>query len=388
MKTPGVIILGCEYQALGLLRQLKSKGVDCVLIDQDKYGPALFSRYKNRFFNSPSYTSSEFWPWLKETAFKNGLEGWVVITTDDEQVRQLAENYEEAVSLFKYAGLPWERYRKIYDKRTCYEWTQSIGLRSPLSYIPFSREDSLNCCLDYPFIVKPAIKREFKKYSNKKAIVVNNREELHDVLFERLRNVPLEELIFQEIIPGDGNYQWSYAGFFVNGEPLAAFTAKRKRQHPPDYGRSSTYVEAIYDPEVEEESLKILSKLKYSGFAEVEWKRDSRDKKLKFLEVNARSWGWHSIAARVVGNLPLLYYNYLTHGECSIKKPEYGVRWVKFVTDIPVVIHLMLQRKLTFRDWYKSIKGNIVSCDWDLTDPAPFFFQFLLIPYLICKRGY
>lgn len=388
MASSGVIILGCEYQALGILRQLKRTGIDCVLMDQEKHGPARYSRYRGRFFRTPDYSSDEFWPWLKTTAMSIGLEGWVVIPTDDEQVRQLAENFVEATTLFKYAGIPWENYKKIYDKRECYQWMGDLGVQRPISVLPNSREDALQAELTFPFIVKPAVKRTFKKWCNKKAIVVKSKEELKEVVFGKLRNVPLNELLLQEIIPGGGEYQWSYAGFFVEGIPVAAFTAKRRRQHPPDFGRASTYVESIHDPEVEEKSKRILREMTYSGFAEVEWKKDPRDTSLKFLEVNARSWGWHSIAERIVGNLPLMYYKYLTQGELQTEKPNYGTRWIKWITDMPVAAHMMINKELTLGDWYRSVKGNVVSCDWDRDDPLPFFMQFLLIPYLIRKRGY
>ncbi len=388
MNKAGAIILGNEYQALGHLRSLRKNNIPCVLIDQDKLGPALFSRYKDKFFVSPSYTSGEFWPWLKKLALDNAYNGWIVIPTDDEQVRQLAENFDEVSELFNYKGLDWNRYQTIYNKRLAHPWVEKLGLNNPVSYIPLSRESSNSHGLTFPFIVKPAIKREYKNHSNKKAIVVASDEELNRVMNETLKEVPIDELLFQEIIPGDGNNQWSYAGLFINGEPVAAYTACRLRQHPPDFGRASTYVESVYNQEVEECSKKIMRELGYTGLAEVEWKRDPRDNKLKFLEVNARSWGWHSLSEYVVGNIPQMYYDYLITGNFKIAQPKYGMCWIKWITDIPVVFDLLKQKKLNFRDYIKSINNNAVSCEWDKKDPFPMILQFLLLPYLIIKRGY
>lgn len=388
LRKAGAIILGNEYQALGLLRALKRVGVSCVLVDQDKYGLALFSRYKEKFFLSPSYTSKEFWPFLKQIAIENDYLGWIVIPTDDEQVRQLAENFNEVVKIFNYKGLDWENYQKIYNKRFAHAWVEKFDISSPNTYLPLSKNDFKNHGLNYPFIVKPAVKREYKNYSKKKAITVNSEGDLKKVLDETLAGVPIEDLIFQEIIPGDGRQQWSYAGLFVEGNPVAAYTACRMRQHPPDYGRASTYVIAKHDQEVEDLSKKLIYELKYTGLAEVEWKRDPRDNKLKFLEINARSWGWHSLSEFVVGNLPKMYFDYLINGKYSVVNPSYGMRWVKWITDLPVIIDLLKQKKITIKEYIKSINGNLVSCEWDKNDPLPFFLQFLLLPYLIIKRGY
>jgi predicted ATP-grasp superfamily ATP-dependent carboligase len=387
ISTTGVIILGNEYQALGLLRQLSTSGIACVLVDQDAWGPALFSRYRCPFYRSPAYSSQRFWPWLVELARRHGYLGWVLIACDDEQVRQIAEHYDEAMSLFRYAGLPWEVYCHLYDKRLTCIWAERLGINAPFTYIPARKDESLGDLL-FPAIVKPAIKRKFNRYSKKKAIRVDSPTHLYDVINGDLAMVPIEELLYQELIPGDGRYQWSYAGFFVHGEPIAAFTACRRRQHPPDFGRASTYVVATHDADVERESRKVLAALDYTGLAEVEWKRDPRDGKLKFLEINARCWGWHSLASRVVGNLPKMLYDYLLSGTVGYVDPIYGSRWIKWITDVPVAVDLLHRGELNWRDYVRSLRGNLVCCDWDPADPLPFFFQIALLPSLIIKRGY
>jgi D-aspartate ligase len=385
----GAVILGVEYQALGWLRQLTRSGIPCVLVDHDVWGLARFSRYAQRRFVAPDYSGPEFWPWLKALARTQSLEGWIVIPTDDEQVRALAENFAEVREVYRYAGLPWETYRSIYDKRLAYRLAVDLGLPAPRSFAP-TAADPLppEGSLGHPFIVKPAIKREFARVSKKKALLVQDNDELRRLQSGLLANVPLDELIYQELIPGGGSQQWSYAGFFVEGRPIAAFTAVRSRQKPPDFGRSSTFVISAANAEVEAESLKLLRALKYTGLAEVEWKRNQLTGQLQFLEVNARSWGWHSLAAGVVGNLPLQLHRYLTTGVAEPAEPVYGAKWIKWITDLPVATHMITHGTLAAADYARSFRGRVISCEWDWRDPLPFVFQFALVPYLIFKRGY
>jgi predicted ATP-grasp superfamily ATP-dependent carboligase len=321
-------------------------------------------------------------------AERHGYLGWALIPTHDEQVRQLAEHSAQVHECFRYTGLPWETYRLIYDKRLAYEWFGQIGIDQPHSYIPRFREDVPGKRLKFPLIIKPAVKRTFGYYSKKKAIQVESPTELQAYLDNELKLVPIEELLYQEIIPGGGKNQWSYAGFFVDGRPVAAYTACRRRQHPPDYGRASTYVIADPDEEVEIQSRRILDLLHYTGFAEVEWKRDIRDGKLKFLEVNARCWGWHSLSSRIVGNLPKMLYEYLLQAKAEPVRPRYESCWVKWITDVPVAFDMIKRGELTLKEYVRSIRQNLVSCDWDPNDPLPFFMQFALLPFLIAKRGY
>jgi predicted ATP-grasp superfamily ATP-dependent carboligase len=388
MNQVGAIVLGVEYQALGLLRQLRSAGIPCVLVDEDAWGAARFSKWRCPFFQSPPYADDAFWPWLVRLQQEQQLGGWVLIPTHDEQVRQIALHYEEAQKLFRYAGPHWDVYRLVYDKRLSYDWCLRHGVNSPGSYLPSGPEDLPNGTLDYPFIVKPSIKPNFKRRSNAKAIPVASSQALRELLQGPLAGVSTDELIYQEIIPGGGRQQWSYAGLFVRGQPLAAFTACRQRQHPPDFGRASTYVAAEHDAEVERESRKVLEALQYTGLAEVEWKRDPRNGQLKFLEVNARCWGWHSLASPVVGDLAPMLYHFLVNGETKHAIPRYGARWIKHITDVPVVMDLWRRGDLSVGEYLRALRGNVVTCEWHDRDPLPFFLQFLLLPYLLKRRGY
>jgi len=388
MDRPGAIILGIEYQSLGLLRQLSAAGVPCVLVDQDRWGAALFSKYPRRFHQSPPYVSDEFWPWLVDLAQREGYGKWVLIPTDDEQVRQVSLHIDHARRLFHVFGMPWPAYEVLYNKRRNYEWCLQQGINTPRSFLPEHRGHLPGPEFEFPCIIKPAFRRNYARHCKAKAIRVESRKQLADTLGTRLQRVPIEDLLYQQIIPGNGEHQWSYAGLFVDGEPKAAFTARRRRQHPPDFGRASTYVEALHDSEVERESRKILSLLEYTGLAEVEWKRDRRDGQLKFLEVNARCWGWHSLASRVVGNLPEMLYDQLTGQFVPTVIPEYGCRWVKHITDVPVVMHLWLRRELSLADYFRGLRSPVVCCEWDRSDPWPFFLQFFLVGYLLKRRGY
>jgi len=182
IAKPGVVIIGIEYQALGFLRQLRSTGVPCVLVDQDRWGPARFSRYSADVFQCPRYDSDVFWPWLARLHERENLDGWLLIATDDEQVRQIALNIEDARHRFRYYGPAWSLYEKLYDKRFSYQWCLEHAICPPRSYLPKWRDDLPKGQLEYPFIVKPAFKRNFQKYSKAKAVLVHSEQELRELL--------------------------------------------------------------------------------------------------------------------------------------------------------------------------------------------------------------
>ena len=383
-------MLGVEHQALGLIRQLAADGIPCVLADEDRYGVARFSRYAKRTLRCPRYLSKAFPAWLKQVASQHGLEGWSLIPTHDEQVLQISRHLTDQDFPFRYAGPDRNTFETLYDKRRSHLWAESLGLEPPRSFLPETKRDRPDSEeLAYPFLVKPAIKENFKKQTNQKAILVRDEAQLEALLSGTLEPVPAQELIYQELITGRSEHNWSYAGFFVRGEPIAAFTARRTRQHPPDFGRASTFVEAVHDPEVEERSLAALRSLQYTGLAEVEWKRDSATKRLRYLEINARSWGWHSLSEDVVGNLATMVHHYLSGQKLGHIKPTYGGSWVRYLTDLPVGVHLWRTGDLSAREYVASLRArDLQICEWASNDVLPFFLQPLLLPYLLITRGY
>src|SRR6185312_12978622 len=98
-------------------------------------------------------------------------------------------------------------------------------------------------------------------------------------------------------IPGGSEQQFGYCAFFKEGRVLGSMMTQYKRQHPPLFGRSCTCVETADVPEIEAIALRFLKAINYYGLVELEFKLDPRDGKYKLLDVNARTWGYHSLGA-------------------------------------------------------------------------------------------
>ena len=113
----------------------------------------------------------------------------------------------------------------------------------------------------------------------------------------------------QELIPGGGSQQFSYCAFFRDGEAVGKMVVRRSRQHPLQFGRASTYVETVDIPVLEELSERFLREIDYYGLVEVEYKLDPRDSQYKLLDVNARTWGYHSLGAQAGVDFSYMLYS-------------------------------------------------------------------------------
>ena len=123
-------------------------------------GVARLSRYRCPFRRSPEYDSDAFWPWLAEGARTEGWQGWVLVPTEDEQVRQLAERFTEASSLYRYCGPAWNVYETLYNKRLTYEWAVRHYVATPWTFVPEERAAPSGGDAPYPLVIKPAVKRK------------------------------------------------------------------------------------------------------------------------------------------------------------------------------------------------------------------------------------
>src|SRR5205085_10421665 len=175
-------------------------------------------------------------------------------------------------------------------------------------------------------------------------------------LFERATRITGDgEIMVQEYIPGSGTQQFAYCAFAKQGRPLASMVVGRRRQHPPDFGRASTYVETLdASSSLEEPSLKLLGALGFYGLVEVEYKLDPRDGQYKLLDVNARAWGYHSLGQRAGVDFPSLLFADQLGETVQPCQAQNGVRWVRLATDLSTGLVEILGRRLDWRAYIRT----------------------------------
>lgn len=386
---PGVVILGAESQGLGILRQLTREGVPTVLVDQDRFGIARTSRYCRAFYHSPLYHhTEEFVGFLLEIARKNALEGWTIFPTDDEQVASIAKKHKEMSLVYNLCTPPWETASVPLRKNLFFEKARELGVPIPTT-ITLETYLAENTSFRFPAVLKPVVKPNFFRVLRRKAVEVQSPDELRRLLAALDGQISHSEMYLQEKIPHRGAEQLSYVSLMTNGELRYGFGARRVRQHPMDYGKASTYVEAIESHELAETTHLFLKSIDYWGLAECEYIRDPRDGVPKLIDVNPRFWGWHTLANRCGINYPYLLY-------CSvnnIRLPAYelncqGARWIKNITDFPVALREVLSGRLKPLTLLTQYFGSGENATYDPHDPLPFFMEYFLLLYLIQKRGY
>lgn len=374
----GVIILGGHVQGLGIIRIFGKNNIPCVILDNTDINIAKHSNYCNAFYK---YDENYLLDFLLELGEKDEYKDWLLMPTNDLQVKVLSQNKRELGKYFKVSTDNWQNVETFYNKRLTYKMAQDIGVEIPQSWFPNSISELKELNPTLPCIIKPAIMQNFYKKAKKKVFVCNNKDELVHNYNKAINIIQNNEIIVQEIIPGSSENQFSACFLFNRNEALVQFVGKRKRQHPIDFGNATTYAETVNNNELLTIAEKILKNVNYSGLCEVEFKYDERDKKYKFLEVNPRTWKWHVISEKAGSPFLMSLYDLIYNEKPIVKLTWEDAAFKHLTTDLPTIFKLILKGKFV-----KSKIKNIQYAVWNKEDLKPAFFELLYLPYLIMKR--
>jgi predicted ATP-grasp superfamily ATP-dependent carboligase len=385
----GAIVIGGDFQGLGVVRSLARHGVRVYLLDTG-FCIGRFSRYVAKFARCPGAGDEDaLLRFLEDLAQREHLEGWVLYPNSDDTVRFLARNRERLEERYRVTTPAWEVARLACDKQLTHEVAIRCGIPVPLTAYPEGVEELEEIEIGFPVILKPTEKEPFFSATGKKAIRADNRGQL---VAEYARAMDLtsgaSSIMVQELIAGGSRNLYSVGSLSRDGELLARVVARRPRQHPMDFGQATTFAETVDIPELEESAGKILGAIGYHGLSEVEFMFDDEDGKYKLIEINARPWGWHTLAIAAGVDLPYLSFRDMLGEKIRQNGFAKDAKWVRLLTDTPTVVREVAKGRMRPRDYFGSLRGKKQFAVLSLRDPAPFIAELMMLPYLWKKRGF
>ena len=381
-SMPGAVVLGGDYRALTVVRSLGRHGIPVwVFPEQQKI--AARSRYALRQLPLPRGDERAQIDFILAAAARYQLEGWVLFPTEDTHAAMLARHRAKLAEKFLLASSPWETVEVAYDKRATYRAAQQFSVGCPLTHYPRDRRELETLEISFPVILKPAIKEANNRLTREKAWRIEDRASLLARYDEACTMIDPGLVMIQELIPGGGEAQFSYGAICEEGRPLASVVARRVRQYPVDFGRSSSFVETVEVPAVEASARRLLAGLRYTGLMEAEFKYDRRDGQNKLLDLNPRVWGWHTLTRAGGVDFPYFMWRLAQH----LPVPEIhvlaGYRWVRMTTDLPAAIREIRDGKLSVGSYLRSLRSPLEHAVLAADDPMPFLLE---VPMLSISR--
>src|SRR5580700_5281186 len=109
--TVGALVIGGDYQGLGIVRSLGRHGIPVCVVD-DEHSISRFSRYSTQFVRLPDLRNEQnAVESLIKVGARLGLQGWVLYPTREELVAALSRNRLQLSQMFRVPTPAWDSVR-------------------------------------------------------------------------------------------------------------------------------------------------------------------------------------------------------------------------------------------------------------------------------------
>ncbi len=381
-RLPGAVVIGADYRGLAVVRSLGRRGIPVWVLRDGDDTLASRSRFATARADLTGATDLERTAFLLDLAAAHALDGWTLFPTSNRTARLVAMHRAALSARFTFTTPPWRTLRIAYDKRRMVALAARLGVDQPQTWIAETAVDAAQMPDRYPVCVKPAI----SQVTSTKAWRADSPSDLRDRFAHLATLIDPSELLIQELVPGGGDMQFSYAALCDDGEPVAWVVARRTRQHPADFGRASTFVETVAEPEVRAIAERILRDLRFAGLVEVEFKRDPDTRSLKLLDINPRVWGWHSLCQRAGVDFPYLARCLALGEPVPATEMRTDVRWSRLTTDLPTALREIGAGRLGVGEYLHTWRGPRESAVFVRDDPWPGVTEIPMLVGIVGRR--
>ena len=383
-RPAGVVILGGAHGTLALTRSLGIQKVPVWLVSNDTPLPS-FSRYARRTMTWPGPDDDGAAAFLLDLAKVEGLGGFLLIAGGDPEVRFVSQSIDQLSAVFDVVLPRWERLKWVCEKPLLYRRARELGLAVPLTYEITSLEQARTAELRFPVILKPNMGGR-SRFARAKAVLTNDLQSFLTAYTWGAEEIGSENIVVQEMIPGGGESQFSYAALWNEGAPVAEFTARRTRQYPVDFGYTSTFVEVVDEPQLIDAARRLLGSIGHHGLVEVEFKRDARDGSMKVLDVNPRPWTWFRLGAAAGVDLGAMLWAIKSGQTVQAASARPNTSWMYLVRDMVAAGKLISSRRLTKRAYLGSFATVKAWADFTASDPVPALIDIPLTAWRVLTR--
>jgi predicted ATP-grasp superfamily ATP-dependent carboligase len=384
-RVPGALIVGGAHGSLALARSLGRRGIPVWFLSGD-HPIARYSRYVQASFAWSAAEQEDPVEFLKALARHHHLEGWVLIPASDAELRTLSQRRAELTPIFRVAFPSWETVRWTHDKRLTYQRAAELGIDFPLCYTPRDLQGVAQLDCRFPVILKPTVHETRNAFTRAKAWRADDRDTLIARYREAASLVGEGAIVLQEMIPGGGAEQFSYAAVWDKGRPIASLVARRTRQYPIEFGYTSTFVETVEQSEVESAACRFLESIDHSGLVEVEFKHDRRDGRYKLLDVNARAWTWNGLGSIAGVDFAHVLWRAAVGETMTPVRAHSHVGWMHGSRDILAAGLEMLMGRLSPAAYLRSWRMPLVFAAFAKDDLRPGLYDLPLAASRVLRR--
>lgn len=395
-QLPEAVVLGGYVNGLGLVRSMGAIGVKSTVVDVTKSIAGASRWAEERQCPDPCTNESGFIDFLKRLG-RQKKKRPVIFATNDVWLFPILRHRSSLESLFRFPMSRLNVIENCLDKKNLSEIAKFYGIPHPASFFCNNTEeiDSQKKAFKYPSILKPVVTVGFAErlgWGGRNTILFSENDTKK--IISDLNNSGLSNraVIIQEHIPGPVENLYTFSSYSnESADVLSWSTGHKIRQHPPKAG-TITSGRVVNDHNLTELGKKVIKAFRFHGVANTEFKKDERTGEYVLIEINARPGMWNRSALETGINLPGLAYSESVGVNFDyLPNSPKQVVWVNSLSDAFYGMYKNGKSyqgvdNLSFKEWYKSLRGIKVDAIWNSRDPMPYFAYMLSLIRKVFKR--
>jgi predicted ATP-grasp superfamily ATP-dependent carboligase len=365
------------YTGLGIARSLGARGIPVIGLSARRAVYGNFTRYaKVRRCPDSREAPQELLQFLLGMA-KEFPQGGILFPTRDDDVLFLDSFRAKLASHYTLLLPETHPLETCLNKWKTHQAALFAGIASPATW-KIRSEDELRAILPeiaFPCVLKPVFAQHWRRPGNwqlvgcRKAVGVASTQELLDE-YRRIARAESQVLV-QELIPGRDDRLW-IAACYMNrlGKFAGGFTAQKLVQVPEAFG-TGCVVQTVDRPDLLELAVGLLTKIEYTGIAEVEFKQDA-DGGFKLIEINPRPWDQHRLGYACGTDLMYQAYRDLARlKDPPARQSGSGHKWIAEDVYWLLLLRSLVKRDGRFCEWRRLANGNRTYAISSIKDPLP-----------------
>jgi predicted ATP-grasp superfamily ATP-dependent carboligase len=370
---------------LGIARNLGRYGIPVVGISSCSDAPGNVSRYCRSIVGPDSQTEPDALARLLIDLGKLERQRGILFPTRDADVVFVNQYRDSLEPFFAIPQPTGDILHLIVNKARLASVADSVGIPVPRTMQVSSLEEIL-CRRDdliFPAVLKPIYAYQWRvpeivcAVGKRKGIKVGTIDELMDI-YRRI--VPYQkEILIQEFVQGPEDEFFIVGSYFNhNSECLGSYTAQKIVQFPSEIGLGCL-LRSTRNEEVRRLGNRLLKSIKFTGIAEIEFKKESKTGEYRLIEINPRHWDQHALGTACGVNLTYTAYLDLctSLNPTAISQQAFTCYWVRGADLAASLVEIIVTRKgNVFRLvslFIRLLRDRKVFALWDWQDPKPFW---------------
>lgn len=364
-----------HHGTLGVIRSLGRAGIEVHAILEGRHAPASRSKYLTRMYTWPDGDRS---PEAVVTALTSIAERIgrraVLIPMDDEGAITIAEHAAALHPAFllprQAATLP----RTLANKAALAELCKSLNVIQPETRV-IATEHDLAVALDeleLPLMAKWARPWLLPAGVGLRSTTLVHRRAQAAKLLEQAAG-HTSELLFQRFVPDSPGSDWFFHGYFDRDSAcLFGGTGRKERGYPVRSGLT-TFGRWLPNAHVDAIAREIAAAVGFRGVLDLDFRYDVRNDLYCLLDFNPRLGAQFRLFTDGDGlDVVRAQHLDLTGRARTATSPAYGRTYLVENYDTFPALHQRRARKLSCRQWWRSVRDVDEFAWFSTDDPAPF----------------